>query len=29
MSRSVVLDESSDPTPQKPYTMSHPSFILE
>jgi len=28
MPRASVLDPSSDPTPQAPYVMSHPSFVL-
>ncbi len=29
MPRSAVLDPPQDPTPDAPYTMSHPSFVLE
>jgi len=29
MPRSGVLDTGSDPRPQEPYVMSHPSFVLE
>jgi glyoxylase-like metal-dependent hydrolase (beta-lactamase superfamily II) len=29
MSRSNVLDPDRDPTPDAPYTMSHPAFVLE
>lgn len=29
MPRSAVLDSSKDPTPNEPYVMSHPSFVLE
>src|SRR4029450_2873905 len=29
MPRSGVLDPSLDPTPDAPYTMSHPAFVLE
>lgn len=29
MPRSAVLDPDRDPTPDAPYTMSHPAFVLE
>jgi glyoxylase-like metal-dependent hydrolase (beta-lactamase superfamily II) len=29
MPRSAVLDPSGDPSPQTPYVMSHPAFLLE
>jgi glyoxylase-like metal-dependent hydrolase (beta-lactamase superfamily II) len=29
MPRSAVLDSGRDPQPSKPYSMSHPSFVLE
>ena len=29
MPRSAVLDPAGDPSPQTPYVMSHPSFVLE
>ena len=29
MPRSAVLDPSEDPTPDAPYTMAHPAFVLE
>lgn len=29
MPRSAVLDPATDPHPQEPYVMSHPSFVLE
>lgn len=29
MPRSAVLDPERDPTPEKPYVMSHPAFVLE